>query len=327
MAAVHDLSLPQVAGNDSQAIGTDKTTTEPLPGSQKYDDDVVAKQHNPVEPNSEFEVLGLMRTTSRVQEDVPTRKKSMMQDHISVIPEHDQEDQDPKRSSLTGLSLRSKLRQKAPNIRSSRSDKPEKGHQKHDSATGDSDSFEVFGLIRTNTRAGEEASPVEESPVLERHVSSIPQDGGHGVKPTLERHISSIPQDGGHGTEAQDSGHSLPPRLERHISSIPTHDFDSEGEDAADDVFDPPAKFEKQDSGLAGSDFEVSGLMRITSNESGKSKSRSPTKKKPGLERHISKIPQDDDDDDGSMLRSTRLAKTISGIPGHDYDSDGEKTY
>lgn len=322
MATVHDVDPAQVAGNDTHSLGQDTLATEAFPEVQKDDQDVAA------ESDTDFEVLGLMRTTSRIQDDISSRRKSIMQDHISAIPENDHEEETPRRPSLTGLSLRSKLKQKLPSIRSSKTDKPEKGHQKHDSATGDSDSFELFGLIRTNTRADDGDAPVEESPVLERQISSISQDGGHGFKPTLERHISSIPQDGGDGTEARDSGYTLPPRLKRHISTIPTHDYDSEGEDSVEDVFEPPAKVEKHDSGLAGSDFEVDGLMRITSNDSGKTKSRSPTKKKPGLERHISKIPQhDDDDDDDSMLRSTRLVKTISGIPGHDYDSDGEKTY
>lgn len=327
MATINDQSHPQFAGNDSQHIGSDNIATEPFPGLQKDVEDVAAERHNPAEPNPDFEVLGLMRTTSRTQDDLPSRRKSIMEDHISAIPENDHEEENPKRSSLTGLGLRSKFKQRMPSIRFSKSDEAEKGHKKHDSATGDSDSFEVFGLIRTNTRADEGDAPVEESPALERQISSISDDGGREESPALERHISSIPQDGGHGTERQDSGYTLPPRLKRHISLIPTHDYDSEGEEAVDDDFVPPAKVEKHDSGLAGSDFEVDGLMRITSNESGKGKSRSPTKKKPGLERHISKIPQDDDDDDDSMLRSTRLAKTISGIPGHDYDSDGEKTF
>lgn len=321
MALIHEFNPSQIAGNHTHSLGQEELATEAFPELQEDGQDVAA------ESNTDFEVLGLMRTTSRTQDDVPSRRTSIMEDHISAIPENDHEEDDPKKSSLTGLDLLSKIKQKVPNMGFSKSDKPEKGHQKHDSATGDSDSFEVFRLIQTNTRTGEATMPVEESPALERQISSIPQDGGHEEKPTLERHISSIPQDGGHGSEAQDSGYTLPPQLKRHISAIPTHDYDSEGEHSMDDVFDPPAKVEKHDSGLAGSDFEVAGVLTITSNESGKSKSRSPTKKKPGLERHISSIPQDDDDGNDSMLRSTRLVKTISGIPGHDYDSDGEITY
>lgn len=345
MAAIHD-SAPQVGDDFSRAavntethipasefqygfksstqkgnvpgVKSENTTPseiEPLPSHADTPNDpeeVPVEQHGSVDDDPGFEVLGLMRTTSRKSYASPSRRRmSQIEDHISSIPEKDDHDQDmtayeepPKRNSITGLGLRSRLKQKLPNIRSGNSDKAEKDHRKVDSANPDSE-FEVLGLMKTNTRS-EDTSPVETKPSLERHISTIPQNDDN--------------------RDTTESGYELPPKLKRHISSIPSHDYDSEGEEPVEGVSKPIEKVEKHDSGTAGSDFEVHGLMRITSNESGRESPRSPMKK-PGLERHISKIPQRDDDDDAlsnSVLKSPTLEKTISNIPVHDYDSDDE---
>lgn len=300
MAQVQNMA-PQVGGD----IPNVPPVTEALPPQVDSKNDTKENVIEQQEPGSEFEVLGLMRTTSyRTQNVASSRRKSQIDQDISAIPEKDHEEPTTKRSSITGLSLRSKIKEKLPNILPGSADKQEKGHQKHDSANPDPD-FEVVGLMRTNTRKSEDEAPVEKKPSLERHISSIPQDD---------------PQE-----EDPESSYDLTPKLRRHIFSIPVDDYDSEGEDTLDDEPTAPAKVKKHDSGTAGSDFEVHGLMRITSNDSKEGKAQSPLKR-PGLERHISQIPQhdDDSDDDDSLLKSPSLVKTISNIPGHDYDSDGE---
>lgn len=64
--------------------------------------------------------------------------------------------------------------------------------------------------------------------------------------------------------------------------------------------------------------------MHLKSDDAGK-KSPDLDLKKPELERHISAIPQRDDDDEGrERPRMSRLERTISKVPRDDFDSEGE---
>lgn len=79
----------------------------------------------------------------------------------------------------------------------------------------------------------------------------------------------------------------------------------------------------------ADNDFEVIGLMR-TRTQDDDNAPRSP-QKKPNLERHISKIPQQDDEgvnsepEVGTLTSPTKLKRVISSIPQDDLDSEDER--
>lgn len=162
---------------------------------------------------------------------------------------------------------------------------------------------------------------IEESGLM--HIKS--NTGSHHssastTNPNLARHISSIPQTDD-GPSQPGASNIISPSLEKTISNLPPDDYDSETESPIPHKGDPPV--EKHDSGTAGSDFEVGDLMHLKSDDSGK---KSPDLKKPELERHISAIPQRDDDGNEGKERPkmSRLERTISKVPQDDFDSEGE---
>ncbi|CAK4034675.1 Hypothetical predicted protein [Lecanosticta acicola] len=182
--------------------------------------------------------------------------------------------------------------------------------------------FEVLGVVPSNA-LDTPPSNAPESSTSEMNVPAKLKEKGKVVSKSSKSHHHH------HHHHHQKDSENLEPGLEKsdpisppppddnekQISRLPEDDYDSETQG---DIPPPGEAIEKHDSGTAGSDFEVGGLIGMRSDDSGR---KSPVReKKPQLERHISAIPQSDDEEDagaggGGARRRSRLERTISRVP------------
>jgi len=153
----------------------------------------------------------------------------------------------------------------------------------------------------------------EVAPTMHLANSRDPIDERPGVddkKPVLEKHITNIPQ---HDHAADTSSHgahkeNIKDKIKKHLPGHHSSEASNEPEKYTADL-------NKQDSGS--SDFEVAGFMPMTTQSSSDSASRT-SDRKPRLERHISSIPDDDLSGEEDNGMSGKLRRTISHIAQDD---------
>lgn len=138
----------------------------------------------------------------------------------------------------------------------------------------------------------------DKKPIIEKHITEIPQeDDTKGVHQSSNIHDPS--QNGAHKENLKD-------KLKKHLPGHHGSEVSAEHDNKTVDL-------EKHDSGT--SEFEVAGFMPMTTSDSPDSAS-----KRPNLERHISSIPENDNDVDGEEEKgmSGKLRRTISHIAQKD---------
>lgn len=157
--------------------------------------------------------------------------------------------------------------------------------EKQDSGTAEAD-FEVAEPMRI-TNSGD---PTDERPGVEEK------------KPVIEKHIANVDEDGSGGTKEH-----IKEKVKKHL---PGHQSSGAASDTQEEA---PINYSREDSGSLGA--EVSGNMQGSLSPSSETPS-----KMPRLERHISSIPEKDDDADGEEEEgmSGKLRRTISHIAQKD---------
>lgn len=168
----------------------------------------------------------------------------------------------------------------------------------------DADDFEVaqpMHITNSGDPTDERLGVKEKKPVIEKHITRIPQHEESGNSSSNDPKSSS-------STAAHKE--NLKDKLKKHLPGHHSSEEPQEQENRA-------VNFGREDSGS--SEFEVAGFMPMTSHGSSDSTSGA-SKSKPRLERHISSIPDKDDDVDGEEEKgmSGKLRRTISHIAQND---------
>jgi hypothetical protein len=153
--------------------------------------------------------------------------------------------------------------------------------EKHDSghAENEPEDFEVaspMAITHSGDPLSTRPSVNEKKPILDRHISRIPADGVEELEASDEQHADVADEKDG----------SKPSIVERVKAKLLPNHHRSDGED---DV--PPSTSFQHGISSSSSDVEVVGVMPSTNR--GKSGSPESPLRKPGLERHITAIPED----------------------------------
>ena len=135
-----------------------------------------------------------------------TIAKPALERHISHIPTESDDDEEVVVVEDSN-GIKSKLKKLKKRVSPSHEKASEKRHDSGNNATSD---FEISPGINVSD-----------------HIDSTEYKS---KAPTLERHVSSIGEDGLLNTTGHDQPRGRSPKLERHISGIPQDDYDSDRE-------------------------------------------------------------------------------------------------